>query len=191
MNSTLRFHRWFTVVAVVGAALTLSSIAHAEQLNLAGAPTFMSSAETPGLSDTNALWDGDRGTRIATGDNLDDPPGGDGNDNEWFYVDLGQTYILEEIRIDWEAAFGQDYDIYVSNTDPGGTTNPSDPIWGTPVATVIGFDQDGEAPPNHGGEVDNIIDFRTGTVDLVTDLGGVGVGSAVVAPEGQYVMIGY
>ena len=109
--------------------------------------------------------DGDRATRIATGNNLDDPPGGDGNDNEWFYVDLGQPYILEEIRIDWEAAFGQDFDILVSNTDPGGVTNPGDSIW-TSVATVRGHDQDGDVPPNHGADVDNTIDFTTGSVVL-------------------------
>ena len=188
MRNCLRFQHTLSAAVAVFVAATFSGQGLASMLDLAGAPTFMSSAEIPDLGDTDHLWDGDRGTRIATGDNTDDPPGGDGNDNEWFYVDLGQPYILEQIRIDWEAAFGQDYDILVSNTDPGGVTNPGDSIW-TSVAVVRGYDQDGDAPANHGADVDNIIDFTTGTVDLVSDIGGLGFGAAAKDPEGQYVML--
>ncbi len=195
MRKSFQYTLSAAMALIVAATFTGQCLAQI-QLDLAGAPTFMSSAEVPDLGNTDALWDGDRGTRIATGNNLDDPPGGDGNDNEWFYVDLGQSYQLAEIRIDWEAAFGQDYDILVSNTDPGGVTNPSDPIWSL-AATVRGFDQDGTAPPNHGGDVDNIINFGgfgdPGFVDLVTHMQVEGVDPPVVGasetPEGQYVMM--
>lgn len=192
MKSTLRFHFWIAAFVAVCITVTLTTPSVADPIDLTGAPTFMSSVEADGLGNTDFLWDGDRSTRIATGNNVDDPPGGDGNDNEWFYVDLGQPYILEEIRIDWEAAFGQDYDILVSDVDPGGVTNPSDSIWSL-GATVRGFDQDGTVPPNHGGDVDNILNFRDGTIDLATHIQVEGVdepsGGTVVDATGQYVMM--
>lgn len=36
------------------------------------------------------------------------------SDPQWIYVDLGATYVIQEIRLYWEAAYGRDYRIEVS-----------------------------------------------------------------------------
>jgi hypothetical protein len=156
----------------------------AEPLDLSAAPVYMSSVEAAGLGDGILIFDHNATTRIATGNN------GDGNDNEWIYFDMGNTIQLDEIRIDWEAAFGQDYDLLISSTNPGPTSAPTDPIW-TKIAEIRGFDQDGASPPNHGSAIDNIITFTgAGSVLLPSDLGGAGTGSVLVpSPQGQYVML--
>ena len=178
MRNCLRFQHIFSAAVAVFVAATFSGQGLAGMLDLSSAPGFMSSAEVPALGDTAALFDGDRSTRVATGL----------TDDEWIYVDLGQSYFLEAIRIDWEAAFGQDYDILVSDTDPGGAAaDPTDSIW-TTVAVIREYDQDGDAPPSHGADIDNILDFATGNVDLVSDLGR-GFGAAQTSPDGRYVML--
>ena len=36
-------------------------------------------------------------------------------DNEWIYVDLGETMQVGGVRLNWEAAYGKEYKIQVSN----------------------------------------------------------------------------
>ncbi|GHC03505.1 hypothetical protein GCM10007047_20130 [Cerasicoccus arenae] len=38
-----------------------------------------------------------------------------GNDDEWFYVDLGSSYDIKRIFIDWEGAFAGEYNLQVSD----------------------------------------------------------------------------
>ena len=168
----------------LAAICLLGTTVTAQQLDLSGTTVIMSSAETEGLGNGPAMFDGDRTTRIATGDN------GDGNDNEWVYFDLGGTLTLQEVRIDWEAAFGQDIDLLISNTDPGPNSSPSDAAW-RKIAEMRGYDQDGDAPPNHGADVDTVFNFTGGgSVDLVSDLGGAGTGQILETdPTGQWVMM--
>lgn len=49
-------------------------------------------------------------------------------DTQWLAVNLGATYTITKVRVNWEAAYGKDYQIQVSSD---GTT------W-TPVRTVTG-----------------------------------------------------
>jgi hypothetical protein len=157
----------------------------ADPLDLSGAPVYMSSVEADGLGNGGFIFDHDATTRIATGNT------GDGNnDNEWVYFGLGGLYQLQEIRIDWEAAFGKDVDVLITSTDPGATSSPTDPIW-TRIAEIRNYDQDGATPPNHGSTVDNIINFTgAGSVALPSDLGGAGTGQILATdPVGEYVML--
>ena len=36
------------------------------------------------------------------------------SDSEWLYVDLGETNLIEAVRIEWENAYAKEYDIQVS-----------------------------------------------------------------------------
>ncbi len=44
------------------------------------------------------------------------------NDNEWIYVDLGDSKTINEVKLDWEHAAGKDYDIEVSDDATTWTT---------------------------------------------------------------------
>ncbi len=43
-------------------------------------------------------------------------------DSEWIYVDLGATYNISEVKLNWEAAYAQAYQIQVSNDATTWTT---------------------------------------------------------------------
>lgn len=73
-----------------------------------GRPTTASSSEVPTLGPANAT-DGDPATRWASLY----------KDGEWIQVDLGSAQPVGRVLLDWESAYGKDYDIQVS-TD--GTT---------------------------------------------------------------------
>lgn len=45
-----------------------------------------------------------------------------GNDNEWIYVDLGQTYSVNTVKVNWEAAYASEYEIQVSTNGNDWTT---------------------------------------------------------------------
>ncbi|HET7578139.1 MAG TPA: beta-N-acetylglucosaminidase domain-containing protein [Bacillales bacterium] len=70
-----------------------------------------SSSETDWLTPTNAI-DGDPATRWSSGY----------NDNEWIYVDLGDSYKINAVKLDWEAAYGKGYKIQVSSDAENWTT---------------------------------------------------------------------
>jgi beta-glucanase (GH16 family) len=43
-------------------------------------------------------------------------------DNQWVYVDLGATYTINKVVLNWEAAYGRTYQIQVSNNASAWTT---------------------------------------------------------------------
>ncbi len=74
-------------------------------LNLAtNKPVTVSSTETGAYLASNAV-DGNLNTRWASG--FTDP--------QWLYVDLGARYAINRVKLSWEAAFGKDYQIQVSD----------------------------------------------------------------------------
>lgn len=68
-------------------------------------PATASSTEPTGNVASNAV-DGDGSTRWAS--QL-------GHDPEWLMVDLGTSKTIQEVRLNWEAACGRDYEIQVSD----------------------------------------------------------------------------
>jgi hypothetical protein len=83
-----------------------------------GRPTTASSAENAGLAAANAT-DGNTGTRWSSG--FSDP--------QWLQVDLGQSYAINHVTLNWEAAFGRAYQL---QTSPDGAT------WTTVFSTTTG-----------------------------------------------------
>ena len=67
-------------------------------------PVTASSVENGGTSPQYAV-DGNSSTRWST--QFSDP--------QWIYVDLGSTYNISEVKLNWETAAGQNYLIQVSN----------------------------------------------------------------------------
>ena len=75
------------------------------QRNLAAGKTVVvSSTENNTNIGANAV-DGDPDTRWAS----------QWNDDEWIYVDLGCRYNIDRVVLDWEDAFGKEYDIQISD----------------------------------------------------------------------------
>lgn len=73
--------------------------------NLAlGKPAFASSNETSTLTPNQAV-DGSLTTRWAS----------QYTHAQWIYVDLGATYNVNRVKINWEAAYGRDYQIQISS----------------------------------------------------------------------------
>ncbi|WP_328946310.1 discoidin domain-containing protein [Streptomyces sp. NBC_00250] len=73
-----------------------------------GRPATASSAETSGLGAANTV-DGFDATRWASAY----------SDNQWLQVDLGSARTFSSVRLNWEGAYGKDYDI---QTSADGTT---------------------------------------------------------------------
>ena len=73
-------------------------------------PVKVSSQENAGLAGAQAV-DGDAGTRWASAF----------TNAEWISVDLGQVYDISRIKISWEAAYGRDYKLQVSNNETSWT----------------------------------------------------------------------
>nr|WP_235583151.1 discoidin domain-containing protein [Kitasatospora sp. Root107] len=71
-------------------------------------PATASSTETSTLLAANAV-DGDDATRWASSY----------SDNQWLRVDLGSSRTFTSVRLNWEGAYGKDYDI---QTSADGTT---------------------------------------------------------------------
>jgi hypothetical protein len=77
--------------------------------NLAlGKAATASSAEGPNFTSQFA-FDADYGSRWAS-----DRSNPASVDTQWLAVDLGATYNITKVRVNWEAAYGQDYQIQVS-----------------------------------------------------------------------------
>ncbi len=80
--------------------------------NLAkGKTTSQSSAEADGMSSKYAV-DGDTGTRWAS----------EWSDDEWISVDLGATYSVSKVVLNWEGAYGKAYKIQTSTNGSDWTT---------------------------------------------------------------------
>ena len=84
------------------------------------APIAISMAGKTAYASTNALQaaslaiDGNAATRWESQQGIDP---------QWWYVDLGQTYSLNQVQIEWETAMANDFSIQVSdstNNPPGG-----------------------------------------------------------------------
>jgi beta-glucanase (GH16 family) len=83
-----------------------------------GKPTTASSLENAGFAAVNAT-DGNAGTRWSSA--FSDP--------QWIRVDLGQSYNISHVTLNWEAAFGRSYQV---QTSPDGAT------WTTIFSTGTG-----------------------------------------------------
>jgi chitodextrinase len=83
-----------------------------------GKPTTASSAENAGTAAANAT-DGNTGTRWSSA--FSDP--------QWIQVDLGQSYNVTSVNLNWEAAYARSFQIQVS---PDGST------WTTIYSTTTG-----------------------------------------------------
>ncbi|HYG37921.1 MAG TPA: carbohydrate-binding protein [Cytophagales bacterium] len=127
-------------------------------------PVTVSSVETASLSGPLAV-DGSLGTRWASA--YSDP--------QWIYVDLGSNYNINRVKINWEAAYGRDYQVQVSTnastwstirTVTGNTSTTNDwtglsgtgryvRIYGTVRGTVYGYsiyELEVYGTPSGGGE---------------------------------------
>ena len=100
------------------AVVTQGSAAAAGTLLSQGKPTTASSIENGGTAAGNAT-DGNSGTRWSS--QFSDP--------QWLQVDLGQTYAINHVTLNWEAAYGRAYQI---QTSANGST------WTTIYSTTTG-----------------------------------------------------
>ncbi|MBJ8193972.1 discoidin domain-containing protein, partial [Bacillus cereus] len=74
--------------------------------NLASGKTAVaSSSQSSSLSASKAV-DNLFGSRWSSQQN---------SNNEWIYVDLGQDYNVNRVRLNWELAYGKSYKIQVSS----------------------------------------------------------------------------
>ena len=98
-------------VLLFASILTLSSLfasdVFAQGTNIAlNRPTSASSIEASGLEPDKAV-DGSTYSRW----------GSSFNDNQWIRIDLGQTYNITQVNLNWETASGRNYLIETSNDD--------------------------------------------------------------------------
>ena len=77
----------------------------------AGKSVETSSNENPSV-DGSKLVDGDNSTRWSSGF----------SDNEWFVVDLGQSYPINKVTLNWEASYASAYNIQVSEDNASWVT---------------------------------------------------------------------
>ncbi len=75
-----------------------------QKLTYSGMPVVTSSNENSGTIGAYAV-DANSGTRWSS----------TWNDAEWIYLDLGESYEITRVILDWEAAYGAEYKIYTSN----------------------------------------------------------------------------
>lgn len=88
------------------------SVTVTKRTNLAlNKTTVTSSDENAGTAGSNAV-DGDEATRWSS--SFADP--------QWIYVDLGDQYMITQVILIWEAAFGSAYKIQISNDASSWTT---------------------------------------------------------------------
>jgi len=80
-----------------------------------GKAAFASSIESANLSANNAV-DGSHATRWSSGQWMQGQPIG------WIAVDLGNSYNINEVKLNWETAYAADYQIQTSNDATQWTT---------------------------------------------------------------------
>jgi hypothetical protein len=86
-------------------AISDVSVLPGNNFNLAlNKPAVASSSENHSFPASNA-FDGNFGSRWSS----------TFSNNQWIYVDLQKVYDINQVKITWEAAYGRDYDIQVSN----------------------------------------------------------------------------
>ncbi|WP_329429957.1 discoidin domain-containing protein [Streptosporangium sp. NBC_01495] len=102
--------RTLALVVALAASLPTAAIASsssrtsADSLVSQGRPATASSIEAAGLEAGLAV-DGNTSSRWASAE---------GSDPQWIQVDLGGSYTISRVRLDWEAAYGSAYRIEVS-----------------------------------------------------------------------------
>ncbi|WP_413789322.1 discoidin domain-containing protein [Paenibacillus tyrfis] len=74
--------------------------------NIAKGKTAKASSVEGSGYEASKAFDGNASTRWASKE---------GSDSEWIYVDLGKTYSIHKVKLNWEAAYGKNYKIQVSN----------------------------------------------------------------------------
>ncbi len=120
VNGTGRFVRVYATVPATAAGysineLEVSGTPEPNQLpNIAlGKPATASSTESAAYTPPSAAFDNSGTTRWASVQ---------GVDPSWLQVDLGRTYQLSQVVLDWETALGQDFQIQLSNDGATWTT---------------------------------------------------------------------
>ncbi|MDM7832488.1 discoidin domain-containing protein [Cellulomonas edaphi] len=105
-----------TAVALLVSLVTVTPLvpaAHgAGPLISQGKPVTASSVENGGTAAVNAV-DGNTGTRWSSA----------ASDPQWIQVDLGSTVAIDQVVLNWEAAYGRAYQIQVSDSATGPWTN--------------------------------------------------------------------
>ncbi|MGI5242361.1 discoidin domain-containing protein [Dactylosporangium sp. CA-139066] len=96
------------VVLIGYAAFTIGNASAASSLLSQGKPTTASSSENAGTP-ASAATDGNTGTRWSSA--FSDP--------QWIQVDLGQTATIDQVVLNWEAAYAKSFQI---QTSANGTT---------------------------------------------------------------------
>ena len=108
-KALMRGLAWLMCAMMLAGAVLPVLVSAASTNNIArGKRAIACHSETADLVPSKAL-DGNTGTRFAAG------PGC--NNNTWFIVDLEDSYDLEKVRINWEAAHPSKYVIEVSDDD--------------------------------------------------------------------------
>ena len=92
-----------STLSAAGTIGATTAVADPNTLLSQGALTAASSSESGGLGPRFAV-DGDRGTRWASAP----------TDAEWIRIDLGRSYDLDHIALEWEAAYGAAFTLQVS-----------------------------------------------------------------------------
>jgi hypothetical protein len=103
-------HRAAAAAIVLAALLTIGAFPTlaASEGNIAlGKPATASSVDRPGL-EANLAVDGNTKTRWASAQGIDP---------QWISIDLGQTYDITGVKLNWENAYAKAYAIQVSNDD--------------------------------------------------------------------------
>jgi len=101
-----------TVLAMILPYATPAATVHAAGTLLSqGRPVYASSVESAATPASNAV-DGNTGTRWSS--QFSDP--------QWIYVDLGQVDTISQVVLNWETAYGKQYQIQVSNDAQNWTT---------------------------------------------------------------------
>ncbi len=76
------------------------------------------------------------------------------NDNQWLSVDLGSIYTIQQVRIGWERAYGQEYTIDISSNGI---------IWDTVYTETKGSPDVTVIPTSHKGRYVRMSGIKRGT----------------------------
>ena len=94
---------------LVALCLRLSGFGQALSPNLAaGKPTVASSIEGPGFASAFAVDRNDQSRWASDYAHSAQP------DAQWIYVDLQATYTISQVRINWQRAYGKEYEVQIS-----------------------------------------------------------------------------
>ncbi|GAA1007748.1 hypothetical protein Aple_071350 [Acrocarpospora pleiomorpha] len=83
-------------------------------LNLPPSAYTASSQSNDGSGETNSQPQNDRSAFRAFDGNTSTRWGSNGGDTQWIQVDLGKTYVLDKVVLNWEAAYSSTYKIQTS-----------------------------------------------------------------------------